>query len=144
MDVAPGSDAFAVSIVNGTVENGGSTTIGIAVTNTANETLRAISAKLFADSPISVSDSEAYIDELEPGQTKTVTFSVAASGALPKQYPLSLDFEYNDADGDTLLSDRYRVPLEVTERSGGGGLPLPLIGVGVVLVVAIGGYMRFR
>ncbi|WP_424016597.1 COG1361 S-layer family protein [Halorientalis pallida] len=145
VDVAPGSDAFAVSIVNGSVENGGSTTIGVEVTNTANETLSAISAKMFADSPISVSDSEAYIDELGPGESTTISFNVGASGALPKQYPLSIDFEYDDADGDTLLSDRYRVPIDVRERSGGGGgFPLTLVGVGVVLVVAIGGYMRFR
>ncbi|SDF91871.1 sialidase-1 [Halorientalis regularis] len=145
VDVAPGSDAFAVSIVNGSVENGGSTTIGVEVTNTANETLSAISAKVFADSPISVSDSEAYIDELGSGESTTISFNVGASGALPKQYPLSLDFEYDDTDGDTLLSDRYRVPIDVNERSGGGGgFPLTLVGVGVVLVVAIGGYMRFR
>ncbi|WP_299265238.1 COG1361 S-layer family protein [Halorientalis sp.] len=144
VDVAPGSDAFAVSIVNGSVEDGGSTTIGVEVTNTANETLSAISAKMFADSPISVSDSEAYIDELGPGESTTIGFSVGASDALPKQYPLSVDFEYDDADGDTLLSDRYRLPIDVEESSGGGGFPLPLIGVGVVVVVAIGGYMRFR
>jgi hypothetical protein len=145
VDVAPGSDAFAVSIVNGSVANGGSTDIGVEVTNTANETLTAISAKMFADSPISVSDSEAYIDELAPGESTTITFSVGASGALPKQYPLSLDFEYDDADGDTLLSDRYRIPIDVEESSdGGSGFPLPLIGVGIVVVVAIGGYMRFR
>ncbi|WP_170845375.1 COG1361 S-layer family protein [Halorientalis persicus] len=145
VDVAPGSDAFAVSIVNGTVENGGSTTIGVEVTNTANETLSSISAKMFADSPISVSDSEAYIDELAPGESTTISFSVGASGALPKQYPLSIDFEYDDADDETLLSDRYRVPIDVTEPSdSGSGFPLGLIGVGVVLVVAIGGYMRFR
>jgi hypothetical protein len=144
MDVAPGSDAFAVSIVNGTVENGDSTTVGVEVTNTANETLSAISAKMFADSPISVSDSEAYIDELGPGESTTISFSVGASGALPKQYPLSVDFEYDDADGDTLLSDRYRVPIDVNEGSDGGGFPLTLVGIGVVVVVAIGGYMRFR
>jgi hypothetical protein len=144
VDVAPGSDAFEVSIVNGSVSNGGSTTVGVEVTNTANETLTSISAKMFADSPISVSDSDAYIDELESGESTTISFSVGASGALPKQYPLSLDFEYDDSDGDTLLSDRYRVPIDVSESSDGGGLPLTLIGVGVVVVVAIGGYMRFR
>ncbi|WP_336000968.1 COG1361 S-layer family protein [Halorientalis halophila] len=144
-DVAPGSDAFRVTVANGTVTNGGSTNLEVQVTNTANETLSAISAKMFADSPIGVSDSEAYVDELEPGETATMTFSVGASGALPKQYPLSLDFEYDDADGDTLLSDRYRLAVDVSEReSGGGGFPLTLVGVGVVVVVAVGGYMRFR
>ncbi|AQL42368.1 hypothetical protein BV210_06410 [Halorientalis sp. IM1011] len=144
-DVTPGSDAFAVTVANGSLENGGSTNLEVEVTNTANETLSSISAKLFADSPISVSDSEAYIDELEPGESATMTFSTSASGALPKEYPLSLDFEYDDEDGDTLLSDRYRISVDVTESSDdGSSFPLSLVGVGVVIVVAVGGYMRFR
>jgi len=143
-DVGPESDAFAVEIVDGTVTNGDTSTLEVEVTNTANESLTDISAKMFADSPISVPDSEAFIKRLEPGESTTVQFTVGASGATPKTYPLKLDFEYDDEDGDTLLSDRYRVPIDVEESNGGGSFPLLLLGLGLVVAIAIGGYVRFR
>ncbi|WP_136716681.1 COG1361 S-layer family protein [Halorientalis salina] len=139
------SSTFDVDVRKGNLTNGGSTDLEVAVTNTANETLTDISAKLFADSPISASDSDAFIAELEPGETKNISFTVSASGASPKAYPVSMDFQYDDEDGDTLVSDSYRVPVTVTEKEGsGGGFPLILVGLGVAAVVGIGGYMRFR
>jgi hypothetical protein len=116
------------------------------IENTANEPLTDISAKLFADSPISADDDEAFVSELGPGETTTITFSISAEGgALDKTYPLSLDFQYEEPDGDTPVSDTYRVPVEVTTESGGGGLPLLPIGAAVLVVLlGVGGYVRFR
>ena len=68
------------------------------------------------------SDDEAFIDRLESGETETITFAISAGGsALSKSYPVSLDFQYDDADGDTLLSDTYQVPVTVEEPEGGEG-----------------------
>ena len=144
--VRPETSTFDVNAVGSTVQNGGSTEMSVVVTNQGNETLTDISAKLFADSPISADDDEAYVSELEPGEAANLTFSVGASGALPKDYPVSIDFQYDDADGDTLISNTYRVPVTVTEPEGdGGGPPLVIIGgVSLVALVAIGGYLRFR
>ena len=144
--VESSTDEFDVDVGNTTVGAGQSTTIELTITNTRNERLTDISAKLFADSPISVSDDEAFVQGLDPGQSATIRFGISASGgAMAKSYPVSLDFQYEEPDGDTPISDTYRVPLEVTERDGGGGLPLGTIAVvGLVAVVAIGGYVRFR
>ena len=144
--VESSTDEFDVDVGNTTVGAGQSTTIELTITNTRNERLTDISAKLFADSPISVSDDEAFVQGLDPGQSATIRFGISASGgAMAKSYPVSLDFQYEEPDGDTPISDTYRVPIEVTERDGGGGLPLGTIAVvGLVAVVAIGGYVRFR
>ncbi|MFB6179617.1 MAG: COG1361 S-layer family protein [Halorientalis sp.] len=139
------TDTFDVTVEKGTLQSGKSTQLAVTVTNMANETLSDISAKLFADDPISADNSEAYIQKLGPGESKTITFTVSASGADAKDYPVSMDFQYDDSAGDTHVSDTYRVPVTVTEKKkGGGGFPLILVGFGVVAAVGIGGYMRFR
>ncbi|MBX0287777.1 COG1361 S-layer family protein [Halomicroarcula sp. F28] len=144
--VAPSQDEFSIESANTSIGVGQSGNIEVTVTNTRNQTFSDITAKLFTSSPINADDDESYIDSLAPGESKTITFSVSADGsALQKAYPVSIDFRYEEPDGDSSISDTYRVPIEVTDPNGGGGLPLTAIGgVALVLVLAVGGYMRFR
>ncbi len=144
--VAPSEDEFSIESANTSIGIGQSGDIEITVTNTRNQTFSDITAKLFASSPIDADDDESYIDSLAPGESETIIFSVSADGsALQKAYPVSIDFRYDESDGDSAISDTYRVPIEVTDPNGGGGLPLTAIGgVALVLVLAVGGYMRFR
>jgi len=143
--VAPDDKTFALQIENATVTAGGSTQLRVTVTNNDSEILSSITPKLFTSDPISTSDDEAFIERLEPGESETVVFEVAASPtALEKQYQLSMDFQYDDSDGDTLTSDTYRIGLEVTGESDGGGPPiLPALVVGLVVVAGVG-YYRYR
>jgi len=145
-EIAPEQNEFDVAIESATVTAGSGTNLEIELTNAKNETLRDISGKIFADSPITANDDEAFVSELGPGESTTLTFSITAgASALEKTYPVSMDFQYDEADGDTVTSDTYNIPVDVNQPSGGGGLPLPVIGGGLVLVViAIGGYVRFR
>jgi len=144
--VAQQRDTFSVG-TNATVAAGSSETIEMQVTNEGDEPLSAVSAKLFADAPISASNDEAFVEELGPGETATLTFRVAASGdAIAKPYPVSLDFQYDEPDGDTKVSDSYQVAIDVTERSGGGLLSTFAVpggvggaGVGLGVVLSLGG-----
>ncbi|WP_324758966.1 COG1361 S-layer family protein [Haloarcula sp. GH36] len=144
--VADGTDEFRLDTTDVNVSVGQSKTIELTITNVDTERLTNIEAKLFTDSPISATDDEAFIASLEPGESETLTFGISASGtAMQKTYPISMDFQYEEPDGDTPVSDTYRVPISVTERSGGGGLPLGLIGAVVLLsVLAVAGYIRYR
>ena len=139
------ADEFIVEATNASVDVGGSSTLEVTITNDAGERLTDIEAKLFAESPISVSDDQAYIDSLDQGESATIEFGISASGsAMTKSYPVSVDFQYEEPDGDTPVSDTYRLPISVT-NSGGGGSPLTaIIGVALVAALAIGGYFRFR
>lgn len=146
-DVAASEDEFDLEPANATVSAGGSGNIEVTITNTRDMVLRDISAQMFADSPISADDDEAFVAELGPGESTTLTFSISAEGgALDKTYPVSVDFQYEEPDGDTPVSDTYQVPVTVTTGgNGGGGLPLLGIGAGlVVIVLGVGGYFRFR
>lgn len=147
-EVGPDVPEFSLETEGTTVAPGGGTVLNVTVTNNANQTYTDISANMFADSPMSVTDDEAFIAELGPGESETITFSVGASGgALEKNYPVSVDFQYDESDGDTKLSDTYRIPVSVeqveTEQSGpplvillGGGLAVSLAGAYL--------YRRFR
>jgi hypothetical protein len=154
-DVEPQRDVFDVEVVDGSFTAGSSGEFTLEVTNAGDETLTDISAKLFADSPVSASDDEAFVDALEPGETTTLRFGVSVAGsATSKTYPVSVDFQYAEPDGDTKLSDTYRLPVTVEPSEGGGflfvgdGLGSGSAGVGIgaaaLALVAIGGVLRFR
>lgn len=118
--VQPQRDVFGVEPVNATVTAGESGRIVLEVTNNKDETVTDVSAKVFASQPLSVSDDEAFVDELEPGETARLPFRVSAAGsAMEKAYPISVDFQYVDESGETRLTDSYRVPVSVEEESGG-------------------------
>ena len=141
------ADAFGLEVTGASVPAGESTQLEVEVTNNGNEVYTDISAKLFAEDPLSSGDDEAFISRLEPGQSETVVFDVGAgSGALVKTYPLSMDFRYDDSDGDTITSDTYRLPVDVTSNSddGGGGLPVLPLALVALVVVAIGAYIYRR
>ena len=137
--VAPDDPTFEVTVANATVPAGGRTTVDVTVRNRGDEPVSAVSAKLFATDPLSTTDSEAFVDELAPGATETVTFAVGAGGsALEKTYPVEVDFLYDDADGDTLTSRTYRLAVAVTTAEGGGGLLVPALVVAAVVLVVVG------
>jgi hypothetical protein len=143
--VANDTPVFAVSADDPVVSPGEGTTINVTITNRGDETVTDVSAKLFANDPLSTSDSEAFVQGLEPGDSETVSFGVGAAGsALTKTYPVEMDFQYDDADGDTLTSQTYRLPVSVRPSDDdGGGLPLPVLVVGaLVAVVAVGWAVR--
>ncbi|MFB6173294.1 MAG: NEW3 domain-containing protein, partial [Halobacteriales archaeon] len=144
-DVGAKQDAFAVEGVETAVAAGESGTLTLRVTNTGGTALSDVSAKLFTDSPLSADDDEAFIEELGPGESAEISFEVSAAGGATtgKVYPVSLDFQYVDAEGDTLLSDTYKIPVRVRATEGGGP-PLAAIGGVLALVLAVGGYVLYR
>jgi len=140
-DVRPKQDVFAVETRDTAVSAGGTSTVVLAVTNQRDEPVTDVSAKLFASSPLSADDDEAYVASLEPGETVEMPFRISASGsALAKQYPISVDFQYVDEVGETRLSDSYRKPVTVTAGDGGlfgSVLPFGLLAAASLLVVPL-------
>lgn len=128
-----------------TVKAGSSGTITIHVTNTGTEPVTDIEAKLFVDDTLSSANDQAFVSRLGPNETATLLFDVgAASGIIAKEYPVAVDFSYEDESGDTELSDTYRVPITVTEPVE-RDRPWPLIGgVGLLAGAAILGVFARR
>ncbi|UWG46689.1 S-layer protein [Halanaeroarchaeum sp. HSR-CO] len=145
--IEPRTPEFAVEAENATVSAGESKQLVFTVTNQRPETLSSIRANLYADSPITVVDEEAYIDELEPGESREVILEVQAAGsATQKTYPLELDFRYEDEGRNDRISDAYDYPLDVTEpvESEGPSTTMIVIGAALVVALAIGGAVWYR
>ncbi len=139
-------DIFRIEPVDPTIEAGSTETLDVRVTNNQDETLEDIEGKLFADDPLDSSNSETFTASLEPDETTTVTVDLSAGGeATAKNYPVSMDFRYTDADGDSKLTDSYRMAIDVTEPTDdGGGLPLGPLVIGLVAVAGVGGFLWRR
>lgn len=141
--VGPDTREFDVEPVNATFAAGDGGKLELTVTNAREETLSDISAKIYPEAPLSSTNDEAFIAELEPGESRTIAFQTTAGGdAMAKTYPLKVDFQYDDSDGDTSISETYRVPVRVTE-SEGNGLPFVVAGVALALLGA-GGVLAYR
>jgi hypothetical protein len=145
--IGPQREAFTVERANATVDAGSSGTVTLNVTNNLGMTVSNINAKAYADDPLSISTSEAYIPQLRPNETAQIAFDVSASGSANEgQYPLSVDFEYETAAGESKLSQTYEIPVRVAAAEGGGILSsLGLtVGLGAVLVLLGVGWVWSR
>jgi hypothetical protein len=142
--IEPQRDRFSVEAVNRTVVAGETTTLELRVTNAGDDPLRDVEAKAFVQSPLSSDDDEGLVSELAPGESATFVIGLSTSGAaLEKDYPVSIDFQYELPDGDTEVSETYRVPVSI-ERQEGGGLPFLPITVGALAVVGLGLLVWYR
>ena len=144
-EVAAKRDAFGIEPVDATVAAGGSRALDVEVTNNLDEPVTDLEGKLFADDPLDSSNDETFTESLDPGETTTVTVDLSASGgATPKNYPVSMDFRYTDSDGDSKLSDSYRMAISVTEPEDDGGLPIGALLIGLAAVAGVGALLWRR
>lgn len=144
VDVGSETPEFDVEPVNATLTAGSGDEFSVTITNTRDYAVTDVSAKIYTDSPLSTSDDEAFVERLEPGESREIVFQLSAgSGATAKTYPVKMDFQYDDNDGDTIVSDTYQVPVDVTESTGGGLPVVPIVAV-VLVVLAAGGFLYYR
>ncbi|GAB6860284.1 CARDB domain-containing protein [Haloplanus litoreus] len=103
-----------------TVAAGSTETIEVTVTNTGEGTMTDAVARLNANTPFETDDDTAYVGELGPGESKTVTFTVSVEGAAtPKTYSIDTTVKYDNSFGRTVVSDVESTAVEVTDRRGG-------------------------
>ncbi|WP_197075889.1 COG1361 S-layer family protein [Halostagnicola sp. A56] len=134
-------DGFSISGDNASVEQGESNEVALEITNERSETLSNINAMLYTSGELGTDDDEAFVDELAPGESAEITFDVSAtSAASAKTHPVELDFQYDTESGETIVSDTYQHPIEVTEsEDDGGGITGTLVGIlGALAVAGVG------
>lgn len=133
------TDGAADGTAGDAFDPGTTETLEVAVTNDYDQTLTNVRAQTFVDDPLTISDGEVFIPELEPGETTVLEFDVeVADGADPQTYPVEMDFQYDDEADSGQLSETYRVPVTVTEAEDDGlGWLIVVIGVIALLVAVI-------
>lgn len=141
VDVAPSRDEFALETDGRTYAPGDSGPFRVTVTNRRDETLTNVQAKLFTDDPLDSEDDSAFIRELEPDESETITLDLSVGEtATEKTYSVSMDFRYDDERGDTSLSDTYRVPVAVEESDSRIDVSAVLAVLSVVVAVGVGSW----
>ncbi|MFP8952513.1 COG1361 S-layer family protein [Natrialbaceae archaeon A-arb3/5] len=136
-------DQFLVDVVDQQIGAGETKHVDVEVTNNLDQTVTDVEASLFADDPLDSDDDEAFVEELEPGESVSMTFELEADGeATAKTYPISFDFRYDDDRGNSQLSDTTRVAIDVAESE--GGLPVLTIGLIVLTGAGLGAYVYQR
>lgn len=146
VEIGPRSDRFGLEPVSARFAPGSGGVLELRVTNAGADVVSDVSAKLFTDQPLSSGDDEAFIASLDAGESTVIRFdlSVAGDAVERKVYPVSLDFQYEDADGDTRLSDSYDLAVQVTASDDSDGPPIAIIGVAAVVLLALLGGLWYR
>ena len=136
VDVQDRRSGFRVASRQHQILPGETETVTVEVTNNLDETVTDIEPKLFTDDPLSAADDIAFIPALEPGETTTVRFEMSVDqDAVPKTYAATIDMRYDDADGESQISDTHRATIAVDEPDETTN-PLS-IGIAVVFFVVL-------
>lgn len=99
-------------------------------------------ARISLFKPFASDRDQAYIGTLEPGEEKKVTFKVDVDGdATPKPYSINSEIKYTDLDGDTIISDSMKIPVNVGAARGSYLIPILVL---LMLLLAGGGYIYRR
>lgn len=146
VDVAEETDPFEVEVINGTIAAGDSTVLALRVTNTGTQRLTDIEGKVFTSSPLDSDRDEAFIPALGPGQSETILVDMSVDAdALPNTYAAAIDFRYEDRFGDSRLSERNRLPIQVLEPEDDDGIGGLLLVLGVLaVIVAVAAAVLYR
>ncbi|MDF9743970.1 COG1361 S-layer family protein [Natrinema salsiterrestre] len=135
------TDEFSISDDGASVRQGETSDLVLEITNERPETLSNIDARLYTEGALDAPDDEAFVKELEPGESAEIPFEITAgSDASVETHPVELDFEYDTERGETVLSDVYQHPIEVEAgEDDGGGFSSIIVGIlGALAVSGIG------
>ncbi|MDD1742645.1 MAG: hypothetical protein LUQ47_04850, partial [Methanotrichaceae archaeon] len=110
--------------------------------NIGDEPVSDAIARLSIFKPFSSVDDQAYIGNLDPQESKTVTFRLDVdSDATPKEYAINSEIKYTDVNGDTVISESMKIPVTVTSASRSLLLPVLIV---LIILAAAGGYWYKR
>jgi len=147
VDVADEQRAFTITADDAEIPAGTTQAVELNVTNNRNERLSNLNVFLYPDGPLGVDEDEAFIADLEPGESETVAVDVTVDeGASQRAYPLDVDIRYDDETDDDRISQRYQVPVTAEEPPPDDGLlpsVAPVVGM-VALLVGATAAIRWR
>ncbi len=110
---------FSLISPHGEMNPGTKKVLNVEYKNTGDTTIYSAQARISAVDPFTSNDDIAYIGDLKPGESKTVSFVVSVDRtATIKEYGLDSEIRYRDALDNTYISDTMKVSVDVTTPAG--------------------------
>jgi len=101
----------------GTIPAGGERVVTVKIKNAGGYEIRDATARITVVDPFSTTDDSSFIGDLKPGEEKEISFRIKADkDATPKNYALNLEVKYRDANGEWVISEPVKLPIQITER----------------------------
>jgi hypothetical protein len=127
---------FAVVSPPAVFNPGTKKTLSVTYRNTGSATAYSAEARIIAVDHFTTTDDTSYLGDMAPGSLQTAHFEITVDGsAAIKEYAPDSEIKYRDALDNDQVSDRVKVPIQVTPLS---GLALLLTPYGILLMVIIG------
>ncbi len=114
-----GKADFAIVSDPAEMNPGNKKVITVEYKNTGDTTVYSAQARISAVDPFTSNDDIAYIGDLNPGESKVVSYVMSVDRtATIKQYGLDSEIRYQDALDNTYISDTMQVKVNVTNPTG--------------------------
>jgi hypothetical protein len=134
-----GKSEFAIISPPGEMNPGNKKIITVEYKNTGDTAVYSAQARISAVDPFTSVDDTAYIGNLKPGESNTVSFVISVDRtATLKDYGLDSEIRYRDAIENTYISDTMKVNITVTAPSGLTAILSNPIYLSIVLACIIG------
>ncbi|MFA4860094.1 COG1361 S-layer family protein [Methanoregula sp.] len=143
-----GKIGFAITPDPQSIAPGQKKIVTLKYTNTGGATAYQAQARISLVDPFTSNDDSAYMGDLKPGETRTVSFLITAEKtATLKDYGIDSEVRYRDALDNTVISDPLKFTLTVGADKGIVtslfGNPL-ILGLIAVIIILTAGYVIYR
>ena len=134
-----GKADFAVISSPAQMNPGNKKVITVEYKNTGDTTVKSAQARISAVDPFTSNDDIAYIGDLKPGESRTVSYVMSVDrSATIKEYGLDSEIRYRDELDNTYISDTMKVKVIVTAPAGATAILSNPIYLSIIVAVIIG------
>ena len=134
-----GKADFAVVSPPSEMNPGNKKVITVEYKNTGDTTVKSAQARISAVDPFTSNDDIAYIGDLKPGESRTVSYIMSVDrSATIKEYGLDSEIRYRDELDNTYISDTMKVKVDVTNPAGITAILSNPINLSIIVAVIIG------
>lgn len=134
-----GKADFAIISPPAEMNPGNKKVITVEYKNTGDTTVKSAQARISAVDPFTSNDDIAYIGDLKPGESRTVSYVMSVDrSATIKEYGLDSEIRYRDALDNTYISDTMKAKVKVTTPAGLTAVLSNPIYLSIIVAVIIG------
>lgn len=136
---------FAVTNVTGELYPNSESILYVTYTNTGNLPAKDAIVRISPADPFSTTDDQAFIGDLMPSESTVAIFKINVDElAVIKDYAISSEIKYEDADGHDQISDSVKVKTTVLMPVSSDGGYGTMIAVLFIVAVAVGAFLLYR